>query len=106
MGVGNSSVQKTVHLYILETIHPKYNICGVAPVDCSEEDTTSSCTVLEMVTLLYAICKLYNITTGSVTVYCDNMQGLRRRIISKSTFTTLNFRDADVKMEVDFFLPK
>ena len=110
LGVGDSSVQqqKTWHSYILETIPPQYNICGVAPVDCAEEDTTSnrgeSCTVLAMVSLLYVICELYNITTGSVTLYCDNKQGLRRRQVSNSTFTTLNYRDTDVKMEVEYFL--
>jgi len=110
MGVGDSSVNdyETAHSYILETIPPRVNICGVAPVDCSEEDTTSnrgeSCTVLAMVSLISVICQLYNIQKGSATVYCDNLQGLRRRIVSKSTYTTLNFRDTDVKMELEFFI--
>jgi len=109
IGVGDSSVQQQVtgHSYILETVPPQFNICGVAPVDCSEEDTKSnrgeSCTVLAMVTLISLICDLYNIKIGSVTLYCDNKQGLRRQNISKSTFTTLNLRDTDVKMEVEHF---
>jgi len=85
-------------------------MCGVAPVDCAEEDATSnrgeSCTVLAIVSVIYAICKLYNIQKGLVDVYCDNMQGLRRRIISKSTFTTLNLKDTDMKMELEWLLSR
>jgi len=112
MGVGDSSVQNYSigHSYILETIPPKFNMCGVAPVDCAEEEATSnrgeSCTVLAMVSVIYAICKLYNIQEGLVDVYCDNMQGLRRRIISKSTFTTLNLKDTDIKMELEWLLSR
>jgi len=107
IGVGDASVdqQRMGHAYILETKPPKYNMQGVAPVDCVEEDQTSnrgeSFTVLAICTTVNILCKLYQIDKGSIVIYCDNKEALRRRHLSTSTFTSLSKRDIDVKMAVE-----
>ena len=110
IGVGDASVDNDSigHAYILESKPAKYRLCGVSPVDCVEEDQTSnrgeSFTILALCTLVHALCKLYNIPKGSVTLYCDNKEALRRKQVSKCTFTTLSKRDVDVKMSVEYMV--
>ena len=110
IGVGDASValEKIGHAYILESKPAKYSMSGVAPVDCVVEDQTSnrgeSFTVLALCTLIHALCRTYNLNSGSVTIYCDNMEALRRRKTDMSTFTTLSRRDIDVKMEIEHMI--
>ena len=77
-------------------------------MDCVIEDQSSnrgeSFTVLALCTLVHALCKLYYIKSGSVTIYCDNKEALRRRKIDDSTFTSLSRRDIDVKMSVEYMI--
>jgi len=110
IGVGDASValDRIGHAYILESKPAQYSIGGVAPVDCVVEDQSSnrgeSFTVLALCTLVHALCTLYNVKSGSVTIYCDNMEALRRRKIDSSTFTSLSRRDIDVKMSVEYMI--
>ena len=91
--------------YILESKPPQFSMNGVSPVNCVEEDQTSnrgeSFTILDLCTLIHSLCKLYNIQKGSVTKYCNNIEALTRKQVSKCTFTTLSKRDVDVKMSVE-----
>jgi len=110
IGVGDASValEKIGHAYILESKPANYSMSGVAPVDCVVEDQTSnrgeSFTVLALCTLIHALCRVYNLNSGSVTIYCDNMEALRRKKTDMSTFTTLSRRDIDVKMEIEHMI--
>jgi len=110
IGVGDASVadQKIGHAYILETKPPQFNLKGVAPVDCVEEDQSSnrgeSFTVLAMCTMVHVICTLYNIKDGSITIHCDNLEALRRKEPSTSTFTSLSKRDVDVKLSIEHMI--
>ena len=110
IGVGDASVNdyKIGHAYNLETKPPQFHIRGVAPVDCVEEDQTSnrgeSFTILALCTIVNVLCKVYNIQEGSVVMYCDNKEALRRKDTHKSTFTTLSRRDIDVKMSVEHMI--
>ena len=109
--VGDASVDdyKTGHAYTQETKSPQYRLCGLSAADCVEEDQTStrsqSSTILMLCTLVHAICKVCNIESGSLEMYCDNKEALRRKEeVPKSTFTTLSRRDVDVKMSVEYII--
>jgi len=79
-------------------------------VDCLEEDITSNrgegFTVLSMLYITDILCKMFSIKAGSITLYCDNAEALRRKNIYFSTYTTLTKRDIDVKMEMEELITK
>ena len=106
LGVGDASVTelRAGHAYILETIPPRFHIHGVAPVDCVEEDVTSNraegCTILAMLHIIEIICNMFDIPNGSITLFCDNKEALRKRNVKMSTYTKLSIRDTDIKMEL------
>jgi len=107
LGVGDASVDGNLighAYYILESKPPQYRLCGVTPVDCVEEDQTSnrgeSFTVLALSSIIHALCRMYNIDKGLVTLFCDNKEAMLRKEVAKNTFTTLSKRDVDVKMSI------
>ena len=83
IGVGDASIANNRIGHILETKPNNFSMRGVAPVDCVEEDKTSNrgeCfTVLALCTLINALCRLFVIKEGSVTIYCDNVGALPRK---------------------------
>jgi len=107
IGVGDASVRNSTagHAYVLETKPPKFHFHAIAPVDCTEEDVTSNraegCTILAMLHVVEIICVMFHIEDGSISLFCDNKEALRKRNVSMSTYTSLSIRDTDIKMELN-----
>jgi len=77
---------------------------GQAPVDADPDDMTSTraerCGVLAILTITTALAKFIRVPNIEISVYCDNLEALRKPNLSKKTYTKLATADTDLKMEI------
>ena len=110
VGIGDASVNngRSCHAYIIESKNESYNICGAAPVDTLPEDATSNraemCTILALITLLIEIAKLFNITSSSAYIYCDNSEAIRQTPLDQQTYYKYTKRDVDLRLSIQELL--
>ena len=92
------------HSYIIETTNAVAHVQGQAPVDADPDDITSTraerCGVLAIVSITTALARLLHIQNVVVTVYCDNLEALKKPTMHNKTYTKLVAPDMDIKMEI------
>jgi len=92
------------HSYIVETTNEIAHIHGQAPVDADPDDITSTraerCGVLAIVSITTTLARLLQIENIVVTVYCDNLEALKKPTMHNKTYTKLVTPDTDIKMEI------
>ena len=100
------SRNRAAHAYILESCCERYRIIGVAPIDCDADDLESTRAELwgqlSIQTIINLLIELYNITSGSVDVYCDNKDALTKQPIqsNKIAFPRFFRPNVDIKLEI------
>jgi len=96
------------HSYILESKDEMAHLQGQAPVDADPDDMTSNraerCGVLAILTITTALANLIRAPNIEMSVYCDNLEVLRKPMLSKKTYTKLATADTDLKMEISSIL--
>ena len=107
LGVSDASIGtrgRAAHGYVIESSCGKYNIIGVAPVDCDIDDLESTRAELwgqvAIQTVVNILCELYSVHTGTVAVYGDNIDSLVKSRIhtSKIAFPRFFRPNMDVKL--------
>ena len=107
LGVSDASLGtrgRAAHGYVVESRCGRYNIIGVAPVDCDIDDLESTRAELwgqvAIQTIINILSELFEVNAGAVSVYGDNIDSLVKSTIitSKIAFPRFFRPNMDAKL--------
>ena len=92
------------HAYIIESRCERFRIIGVAPVDCDEDDLESTRAELwgqiAIQTIIDIICDQFNVNSGAVDTYGDDVDSLVKNNIGTSKLVFPRFFRPNMDLEL------